>query len=70
MAFMMTLTLGAVIWIVLASCRRGAAHAAPRQPSQLNGPPATDPKRILDERLARGELDIEDYRARLDLLSP
>lgn len=30
--------------------------------------PSSDPKRILDERLARGEIDAEDYRRLRDLL--
>jgi uncharacterized membrane protein len=27
-----------------------------------------DPRRLLDERLARGEIDAEDYKARRELL--
>ena len=33
------------------------------------GTGAPDPKRILDERLARGEIDADEYRARLDVLA-
>ena len=29
---------------------------------------AADPKRILDERFARGEIDEEEYRKRRDVL--
>ena len=28
----------------------------------------TDPRRLLDERFARGDIDEEDYKARRDLL--
>ena len=31
-------------------------------------PPSDDPQRILDERLARGELDVDEYRRRSDEL--
>lgn len=33
-------------------------------------PPPTDPLRALDERFARGEIDIEEYRARRRALRP
>ena len=33
------------------------------------GPRDTDPKRILDERLARGEIDADEYRRLRDLMS-
>lgn len=32
-------------------------------------PQPQDALRVLDERLARGELDVQDYRARRELLS-
>ena len=69
MALMMILTWGAVIWAVLAFIRRGATPPAPSQQPQPNGSPPSDPRGILEERLARGEIDIEDYRARLDVLT-
>ena len=60
MGFMMvlfwTLVVGLIIWAV-----RGH-HAAPRQDAE-------QARRILDERLARGEIDVEDYRARRDHLT-
>lgn len=33
------------------------------------GGPRDDPRRILDERLARGEIDAEEYRRLRDLIS-
>lgn len=31
-------------------------------------PPTVDPRAVLDERFARGEIDVDDYRARRDAL--
>jgi putative membrane protein len=45
-----------VVWLVRST---GQTTKAPQPP---------DPERILQERLARGELDADDYRQRLDLL--
>ena len=36
--------------------------------SQSDRPGTADPKRILDERLARGDIDAEEYRRLRDLL--
>lgn len=33
-------------------------------------PRQSDPLQILDERFARGEIDIDDYRARQEVLRP
>ena len=46
------------IWYLVASFTR--------QPERSQG--STDPKRILDERLARGEIDTEEYQRRLNAL--
>jgi uncharacterized membrane protein len=32
------------------------------------GSPRRDPKEILEERFARGEIDVDEYRARMDIL--
>lgn len=32
------------------------------------GGPRRDPKEILEERFARGEIDVDEYRARMDIL--
>lgn len=37
--------------------------------SQLQGGRATDPKQILSERFARGEIDEDEYRSRLEVLA-
>lgn len=46
---------GLLIWAVWAF-----ATSMTRRPE--GGPRAEDPKRILDERLARGEVDSDEYR--------
>jgi len=52
---------GLIVWAVWAFA------AALRRPPEGRGP--VDPRRILDERLARGEIDPEEYRRLRDLLS-
>ncbi len=39
-----------------------------RPPFHDHGEQSTDPKRILDERFARGEIDEEEYHKRKDVL--
>lgn len=43
----------------------GAGSGTPPAPPS---PPTLDARRILDERLARGEIDTDDYRARREAL--
>jgi putative membrane protein len=52
---------GLVIWAVYA-----LVTSSPRRD---DGEPADDPRRILDARLARGEIDADDYRHRLDAMT-
>jgi putative membrane protein len=50
-----------IIWAVYAlvtGATRGATESAGEQP------PADSGRRILDERLAKGEIDVEEYRNR------
>ena len=51
----------------------GRSHRGPRGPRpEPEAPHAQQPggaQRILDERLARGEIEIDDYKARRDALS-
>ena len=51
-----------VIVVVLAIFRSDRDSRPPRGPGQR------DPKQILDERFARGEIDVEEYRDRQDAL--
>lgn len=38
------------------------------QPPAPTQPPAADPLSVLDERLAKGDIDVDDYRARRSAL--
>lgn len=40
-----------------------------REPGSGKRPTRPDPRQLLDERFARGELDAEEYEARRNLLS-
>lgn len=67
MALTMALFWGLLVFAVVMAVRMW------RQPTAGPGehrPPAPpeDPLRILDERLARGDIDPEDYRARREML--
>jgi len=46
----------------------GGPHPEPGAPHNPQ-PGPSDAQRILDERLARGEIEIDDYRARRDALA-
>jgi len=61
----------AIVWAVRSSGAPvvpplGSAHA----PDVGKGGLAASAELILAERLARGDIDVEEYRARLDALSP
>lgn len=53
-----------VFWLVLAAIVVFAIVRLGRQPDRRGGA-----ETILDERLARGEIDVEEYRARRALLA-
>jgi putative membrane protein len=50
-----------VAWVLVTVIRHGGTRTPP-------GPPPSDPEHILHERFARGEIDADEYRARLDAL--
>lgn len=54
-----------VVWMLQ---KRKALGPNFLQPPAPPAPPANDPLAILDERLARGDIDVEDYRARRSAL--
>ena len=66
------LLVGLIVWLVVSSNRRHHAPAAqPQQPHVGPAPLAAakpTAQQILDERLARGEIEVDDYRARLEAL--
>ncbi len=54
-------------WYLFTSLTRGGTPAPGPQPGQPAAPPPA--KQILDERLARGEIDAEEYRRLRDLIT-
>lgn len=56
-------------WLVMAGVwTLGIAVIAWAITALFPGEPRRDPRRVLDERFARGELDTDEYRARRDEL--
>ena len=71
MVIMMIAFWGGLAWVIVTLVRHNAHRptgAALTPPSVTPTTPTVDPRQILSERLARGDIDIEDYRARLDAL--
>jgi len=68
MTIMMLLVFGTLIWLGVALLRR----TGPQQHAVATGPtapPAPSAQQILAERLARGEIEPDDYRTRLEALT-
>ena len=65
MALMMVAFWGGVIWLVVTFMRHnsGTRDSVGSPPPES---PRTSPEDILHERLARGEIDAEEYRQRLE----
>lgn len=59
MLFFWVFVIAGIVWLVLAFGR-----------PQLRGGGETSALRILEERLARGEIDVEEFRTRRAALSP
>ncbi|MBI4932742.1 MAG: SHOCT domain-containing protein [Actinobacteria bacterium] len=68
MAMMMLLVWGSVVWLGVALLRRAGTHEHPAATGPA-APPAPNPQQILAERLARGEIEPDDYRTRLETLT-
>jgi putative membrane protein len=62
---------GILAWVVVTLMRHQEGHPtgypAPPAPGQIPGS-AANPLHILDERLARGDIDVEDYTHRRAIL--
>ena len=74
MMIMMVAFWGGLIWLAVTVIRRPnqSLHATPGPASPMaSPPPAAIPtaQEILAERLARGEIEPDDYRSRLDALN-
>lgn len=69
MAIMMVAFWGAFIWIAVALIHRGN-HTPHLQTSGATPPPSPrqTPQEVLAERLARGDIELDDYRLRLSAL--
>ena len=72
MAALMVIFWVGIIWLGVTLIRR-TSHPAPAHTgatSALSAPPAPrpNPQDVLAERLARGDIDPDDYRQRLDAL--
>jgi len=61
---------GALAWIIVTLVRhRGTPHASmPPAPGSGSSPPSSDALRILHERLARGDIDGDEYTRRRSLI--
>ncbi len=59
---MMVVFWGAIAWVIVTLIRQ---NGRPAEPPAARGP---DPRAILDERFARGDIDEDDYRRRRDAL--
>jgi putative membrane protein len=57
---------GALAWIIVTLLRQRGGHSDPRPVAPSGTSP--DALRILDERLARGEIEEEEYKRRRDLI--
>lgn len=68
MAIMMLLVLGGLIWVGVALLRHSNTHEHAAVSGSLDPQPPTA-QQILTERLARGEIEPDDYRARLEVLT-
>ena len=66
MSLVMLVFWGILAWAVVSIVRHKYVHAngAPPPP----GTSGSDPVRILDERLARGDIEADEYTRRRDLL--
>jgi len=76
MMIMTLVVVGGLVWLGVVIIRQGgsaahlAAHAPMAAPAGGASPLRSTPQEILAERLARGEIEPEDYRQRLATLKP
>ena len=66
MGLMMLVFWGGLAWVIVTLLRHPTA--SPRDAGNPPPPQAPTAKALLDERLARGDIDVEDYRARREAL--
>jgi putative membrane protein len=68
MIVVMLVFLGALAWIIVTFLRQRGVHPHTHTHSGVTMGESPDALRILDERLARGEIEEEEYKRRRDLL--
>lgn len=69
MAIMMILFWGGLIWVVVTLVRHGSVTSHAHTPgAEPITPPRQTPQEVLADRLARGEIEPDDYHQRLDAL--
>lgn len=70
MALMMIVFWGGLIAVAVTLVRQSHRTPHPHAPdASVAPPPRQTPQELLAERLARGEIDPDDYRQRLDALN-
>lgn len=69
MGLMMLVFWGGLAWLVVTLIRHGSTAHQPPSPARVN-PPAqqSGPEEILHDRLARGDIDVDEYHSRIDAL--
>jgi putative membrane protein len=71
MVIMMVILVGGLIWIGVTLLKRSDQSRQVQAPAAApiaSAPARQSPQEILAERLARGEIEPDDYRRRLDAL--
>lgn len=75
MMIMMIVVVGGLVWLGVTILKHGGStahlvsHPQQSAPVVAASPPRSTPQEILAERLARGEIEPEDYRLRLEALT-
>ncbi len=68
MSIMMVVFWVGVVWVIVTVVRHGNHAAHTHAPVQGPVSPKPTPQEVLADRLARGEIEPDDYRQRLDAL--
>ena len=68
MSIMMFVVVGGLIWVGITLVRHGNRTPQPQALGTATPPTNATPQELLAERLARGEIEPDDYRQRLNAL--
>lgn len=69
MSIMMLVVVGGLIWVGVTLVRHGNQIPHTQTPGSPTPPARQTPQELLAERFARGEIEPDDYRQRLDALN-